>query len=268
MDEADDGASRRKKQPRRRSDITKAKDAARKKAWREKNREHLRERDRLWRQENAEQKRANDRAYGQANRERIAKRNAARYADLKDERRPKAAEWYRKNKDQVKRRVKESALKRRLENPEIVREKNRLARARRKEADPIGFAAKMAVQRAKRLSTESGLLNSRMGRLMYCSLRSRGGKGGRRWTELAGYSIELLIKRLKSTMPHGWTWDDYLAGRLHVDHIVPIAAFSYDSADHVDFRRCWALSNLRLLPARENMVKSAKLLAPFQPSLL
>jgi len=32
-------------------------------------------------------------------------------------------------------------------------------------------------------------------------------------------------------------------------------------------KRCWALSNLRLLPAKENMIKHNKLDRPFQPAL-
>ncbi|GAI61384.1 unnamed protein product, partial [marine sediment metagenome] len=36
---------------------------------------------------------------------------------------------------------------------------------------------------------------------------------------------------------------------------------------HIDFKRCWALENLRLLPAKENMVKHNKLDRPFQPAL-
>ena len=34
------------------------------------------------------------------------------------------------------------------------------------------------------------------------------------------------------------------------------------------FERCWALKNLRLLPAKENFAKKDKLEKPFQPSLM
>lgn len=34
-----------------------------------------------------------------------------------------------------------------------------------------------------------------------------------------------------------------------------------------DFKRCWALRNLQLLPAKDNLRKNAKIGKPFQPSL-
>ncbi|GAJ03173.1 unnamed protein product, partial [marine sediment metagenome] len=51
------------------------------------------------------------------------------------------------------------------------------------------------------------------------------------------------------------------------DHIVPIAVFNFTRPEHTDFKRCWDLSNLRLLPDKENMTKSDKIDKPFQPAL-
>ena len=69
------------------------------------------------------------------------------------------------------------------------------------------------------------------------------------------------------TLPVGHTWTDFLEGDFHIDHIIPCAAFNFQSPEDPDFKRCWALSNLQLLPAEENLKKGAKLLQPFQPSL-
>ncbi len=69
-------------------------------------------------------------------------------------------------------------------------------------------------------------------------------------------------------MPDGYTWDDFLSGALHIDHETPVAVFNFTSPSDYDFKRCWALTNLRLLPALENLKKGAKLRIPFQPSLL
>ncbi|MBT7082094.1 MAG: hypothetical protein HN929_11645 [Chloroflexi bacterium] len=95
-------------------------------------------------------------------------------------------------------------------------------------------------------------------------------KAGRHWEELVDYTLEDLTKHLKSTIPDGYTWeDDFVNGDnvLHIDHITPMSAFNFESASHVDFKRCFALDNLQLLPAIENMQKSAKLERPFQPCL-
>jgi len=108
-------------------------------------------------------------------------------------------------------------------------------------------------------------LNHRIKVVMSRSLK--GNKAGRRWEDLVGYTLDDLIKRLKKTMPEGYTWQDYLEGKLHIDHIIPKSVFNYTKPEHPDFKRCWALKNLQLLPARENIIKSNHLEKPFQPAL-
>lgn len=91
------------------------------------------------------------------------------------------------------------------------------------------------------------------------------GKKGHHWESLVGYTLHDLETRLKQTMPDGYSWDD-ISG-LHIDHIIPLSVFNITDEHSLDFKRCWALSNLRFLPALENIKKSDKLFAPFQPSL-
>jgi len=95
----------------------------------------------------------------------------------------------------------------------------------------------------------------------------RDNKNGRKWEDLIGYTLDDLIKRLEKTIPKGYIWQDYLTEKLHIDHIIPISVFNFDKPEHIDFKRCWALNNLRLLPAKENMMKHDKLYKPFQPAL-
>ena len=98
-------------------------------------------------------------------------------------------------------------------------------------------------------------------------LSLKGNKNGRHWEDLVGYALKDLIKHLKETIPEGYVWNDYLKGRLHIDHIIPKSVFNYSTPEHTDFQNCWALNNLRLLPARENQIKSNHLDKPFQPAL-
>ena len=84
---------------------------------------------------------------------------------------------------------------------------------------------------------------------------------------LFGFTIKDLIKHLKKTIPEGCTWQDYLEGRLQIDHIIPIYVFNYKRPEDIDFKRCWSLENLRLLPKRENMFKGKKFYKPFQLAL-
>lgn len=109
-------------------------------------------------------------------------------------------------------------------------------------------------------------LNHKMKVAIYISLK-RSSKKSRHWEDLVGYTLKKLEKRLQETMPKSYDWQDFMEGKLHVDHIIPISAFNFTKPEHLDFKRCWSLDNLRLLPAEENRIKWSKLKKPFQPAL-
>ncbi len=90
---------------------------------------------------------------------------------------------------------------------------------------------------------------------------------GHKWESIVGYNLNTLKQRLKKTIPEGYSWQDFIEGNLQLDHIIPGSAFNIEDLDSLDFRRSWALSNLRLLPSRENTKKGAKLFEHFQPGL-
>jgi len=101
-------------------------------------------------------------------------------------------------------------------------------------------------------------LNKIMRKAIWESLR--GNKNGRHWENLVKYTLEDLMKRLKETMPENYTWQDYLDGRLQIDHIIPIKAFAFQKSEEKEFMWCWSLTNLRLLPTKENLIKGGKIL--------
>lgn len=92
---------------------------------------------------------------------------------------------------------------------------------------------------------------------LWMALKSK--KGGRKWESLVGYTLEQLFTRLSLMMPVGYSWDDYLCGKLHIDHIYPKSLFQYQTVDDEAFKKCWGLENLQLLPAIENIKKSNKI---------
>lgn len=73
---------------------------------------------------------------------------------------------------------------------------------------------------------------------------------------LLGYTPTQLVKHLESKFTDGMSWDNM--SEWHIDHIRPIASFDYDSTDHPDFKKCWALNNLQPMWAKDNMSKGAK----------
>jgi len=92
----------------------------------------------------------------------------------------------------------------------------------------------------------------------------KGEKNGQKWESLVGYNLKQLKKRLEFTMPINYTWQDFMNCELEIDHIIPIDAFNFSKPEDLQFKRCWALSNLRLLPKNENRKKSNKIIKPFQ----
>ena len=112
----------------------------------------------------------------------------------------------------------------------------------------------------KRKSDLKYNLDKRMSALIRTSLK--GNKKSRSWELLVGYTINELKNHLEKTLPKGYKWEE-----CHIDHKIPISAFNYTESEHPDFKKCWALNNLQLLPIKENLIKSNKLDKPFQPAL-
>ena len=110
-------------------------------------------------------------------------------------------------------------------------------------------------------------LNRRMQQLIHATLRARNGRKSDRWEVLVGYSINELRERLSETMPLGYSWRSFLDGALHVDQIIPLSVFNFQTDQDLDFKRAWRLDNLQLLPETDNLSKAGKIFSSFQPSL-
>lgn len=79
-------------------------------------------------------------------------------------------------------------------------------------------------------------------------------KAGRRWETIVGYSLDDLMRHIERQFERGMTWENM--GEWHIDHVLPIAMFSYETCDDPEFRACWALTNLRPLWAKKNLQKA------------
>jgi len=97
------------------------------------------------------------------------------------------------------------------------------------------------------------------------SFSLNGNKKGCHWENLVGYTLNKLKRHLEKQFTKGMSWDNY--GEWEIDHKIPISAFNFDSPEHLDFKRCWALSNLQPMWGTENRIKGYKLKIAFQPSL-
>lgn len=95
----------------------------------------------------------------------------------------------------------------------------------------------------------------------------KGNKNGHHWENLINCTLDKLKICMEKKWTEGMTWDNYGRDGWVIDHIIPISAFNFSSPEHIDFKKCWALSNLQPMWADENRCKSNKLKQAFQPSL-
>jgi len=156
-------------------------------------------------------------------------------------------EYYKKRRAGIREQENERCKKYRAEHGDRIREARRISDA------------------SKRI-TVKGQLNNRLKSALYQSLK-KGSKSFRHWESLVGYTVDQLKKHLEKRFILGMSWEHFLAGELHIDHKIPIAAFNFSKPEDLDFKRCWALKNLQPMWAKENIRKGAKINKPFQPSL-
>ncbi len=86
-----------------------------------------------------------------------------------------------------------------------------------------------------------------------------------------GYTIKELKQHLESQFEpwmnwnnHGkykcdtWNDNDSSTWTWQIDHIIPQCTLLYMSMEDKNFKKCWALNNLRPLSAKENIIKGHK----------
>ena len=229
------------------------------KKWRKNNPESVKKSREKWQKNNPEKIKTLQKTYREGNREKIRERNRLYYKNnpgRMKERRIKRMEYlkgylkiWRKNNNNLE--YFKMWRKNNSEYYKTYRKNNR---------EKINKWYK----NERRINIKYNL-NRRMASMIKLSLQNN--KTNKHWEDLVEYNLEDLIKQLKKTMPEGYNWNDYLEGKLHIDHIIPISAFNFDCSENPDFKNCWALDNLQLLPAKENLIKHNKLARPFKPAL-
>ena len=75
-----------------------------------------------------------------------------------------------------------------------------------------------------------------------------------------GYSIVSLRSHLDTDVRarEGITLKDAIKLGYHLDHIKPLSRFKVSHIRSLAFRECWAIDNLRMISAQENLAKGAR----------
>lgn len=87
---------------------------------------------------------------------------------------------------------------------------------------------------------------------------ARGSKAGRSTFAILGYTADDLRRHLERQFTSGMSWERFMAGEVHIDHIIPIAHFGEAEPGTAEFAACWGLANLRPMWAAENRRKQAR----------
>lgn len=191
--------------------------------------------DRIWRAENKERYRETSRKWAERNKEKKLEYNK---------------EWRKKNPEKQL----EYSRKSRAKNPERANEATRLWNKKNRE-----HHRKYASE--YRSKNPGFHISQVIGTAIWHSLR--GGKHGRSWESLVGYTLGDLMAHLESQFTKGMNWDNY--GEWHIDHIRPISDFNFVDTEDSDFRECWSLWNLRPLWGKENLAKGSECKEPPLP---
>ena len=163
-------------------------------------------------------KRKFDKIYRSKNKEKIAETKKRCQEKKPDLYKKKAAEWGQKNPEKRKEILKKFWKKKRL--------------------------------------TKHGCIESRWAVGIKSCFKRNGTTSYKNWRKVLGYSPKELCDHLEKQFEPGMSWDLFINGKIHIDHIIPKGAFYYESVDDKEFKDCWALSNLRPVWNKENWSKN------------
>lgn len=108
----------------------------------------------------------------------------------------------------------------------------------------------------KKIKTIKNVIDGRMSSQIGLALR--GNKNFKKWVNLVGYTAEDLKKHIESQFTDGMNWDVFMKSEIHIDHIIPKNNFKYQSADDIEFVKCWSLENLQPLWATTRIINGVE----------
>lgn len=106
------------------------------------------------------------------------------------------------------------------------------------------------------------MISSRVRQILFKNNTSKNGKSILKYLP---YTMQELRQHIESQFEPWMNWDNYGIYKIdgertwNVDHVIPQSLLPYDSMEHPNFKKCWAINNLRPLGAIENIKKGNKL---------
>jgi hypothetical protein len=158
----------------------------------------------------------------------------------------KKKQYYRENNEKINQQHKTYYSK----NKESILEYHKEYHHNRKKIDPVYT------------------LRKSLSSTIYDALfRNNGSKNGSSMIQYLFYTVQQLKEHLEnqfdpwmSWQNHGkynsqtWNDNDPSTWTWQLDHIIPQSKLPYDSMEHPNFQKCWDLTNLRPLSAKQNLL--------------
>lgn len=200
--------------------------------------------------------------YYQINKKKIINKQKAYYQINKEKIRQREKERYQKNKEKMIERQKKYY---RLNREEVLKKSSQYYRNnidKKKEYshqyDKNNRDKRNDYRKNKYDNDPIYRLRTNMTNAVNQSLKKSGlSKGGTHWEKLVGYTKKELKKHLENLFKPGMSWKN--REEWHIDHIIPVSFFKYNSTDDVEFRYCWSLNNIQPLWAIDNLEKGDKI---------
>lgn len=165
----------------------------------------------------------------------LRKERGTHYTECKQCRSSRRAANYAKTKDQQKAKNREWIAN----NPERWR------------------AIQRDMARKKREKYPAHRVHGRISNQIWKRMRRIDRNKGRKATyDLLGFTHVELCRHLEMQFTGGMGWHNM--GEWHIDHVVPLSSFNINGPDDPEIRRAWALTNLRPLWAKDNILKKDK----------
>lgn len=208
------------------------------------------ERSKKWREGNKERIKEVSHSYYIKNKENLKQIRHDYYENNKDKFKESSAKFYIKNKEEILKRQKEL----RILNIEGVRKTKNIYEKNRKLSDP------------------SFLLRKRVSSSIRDHLKRHGySKKGKSIIGYLDYSIDELKRHIENQFEDWMSWDNYGSYKSstwddnnsstwiwNIDHIIPQSKLPYTSMEDDNFKKCWALNNLRPYSAKQNLLDSVR----------
>lgn len=196
--------------------------------------------------ENKEEILAGKKEYYQANRNEILKDRRKYYDNNKEEKQEYNQQYYQENREAILEYEKEY----RVQNTDKIR-KYQKNYAKNRRMNDSNFRIRQSV---------SANIN-------YYLKFNNSSKNGESCLDYLPFAIEKLHNYLENQFEQWMNWNNY--GRYdattwndnnqttwtwQIDHIIPQSKLPYTSMENDNFKKCWALENLRPLSAKQNLL--------------